>query len=170
MKDFVIKVLNLKHGQKVKEYFHKLGINTNMKSFTATEDNKNTFIYYGRINGYFDNYNIETVKINNIPIITIDNVSPKEFPRKMLVWHQDERHATIRWVLYIIPDKNCKNPIVTVSMCNEASFEKGNNYCTTTYKNAKEVPEITPLQKEFNELQTQIKDLQEKANEIQKKL
>lgn len=121
-------------------------------------------------NNNMDNYNIETVKTHNIPIMTIDNVSPKEFPRKMLVWHQDEQSAVIRWVLYIIPDKNCKNPIIAVASFNEESFENNNTYVIVPFKFAKDIPEITPLQKEFDELQIQIKSLQEKANDIQKKL
>jgi hypothetical protein len=61
MKNQVIKVLTQEHGRKVIEYWKSKGVDTrNMWGFSC-EANNNECIYYGVINGVFDNYRMDQI-------------------------------------------------------------------------------------------------------------
>lgn len=70
--NFVIEVLDLEHGQKVKKYFESLSIDTCRYAFDNTKKYDDTYRYYGVIDGMFDNYNEEQipphVEIINLPV------------------------------------------------------------------------------------------------------
>lgn len=51
--NFVIEVLDLKHGQKVKKYLESLGIDVSLYAFDATKKHSDIYRYYGVINGRF---------------------------------------------------------------------------------------------------------------------
>jgi hypothetical protein len=55
MKNQVIKVLTPEHGEKVIEYWKSKGVDTRGKKGSSCESDGNKYIYYGVINGVFDN-------------------------------------------------------------------------------------------------------------------
>lgn len=71
MKNTVIKVLNKEHGKKVIDWFKSQGVNTNQHSGGCTEEDGDNHIYYGSIDGFFTNFNIEDVKRKNAIIMTL---------------------------------------------------------------------------------------------------
>ena len=83
MKDHVIKVLTPEHGAEVIKYFKSLGIKTDLEG-TNCESDEYTYIYYGVIDGRFDNYRLEYVKGTKVPIKTLKECMTK-YPRVMLV-------------------------------------------------------------------------------------
>ena len=54
--NFVIEVLDLEHGQRVKKYFESLGVDVSLYFFDATRKDNDTIRYYGVIDGFFNNY------------------------------------------------------------------------------------------------------------------
>jgi hypothetical protein len=72
----VIKILNLKHGVEVSNFYKKHGIDVLYYSFSNTEEKCSSFIYYGLHNYIFNNYNIDDVKKYNLQIITLPLNSP----------------------------------------------------------------------------------------------
>lgn len=85
MKNQVIKVLNRAHGKKVIDYWKSKGVNTVCYSGYYTEEDGNHAIYYGVINGNFNNYDLATVKEYNAEIIEL----PKENQYPKLMWVSD---------------------------------------------------------------------------------
>jgi len=73
MENQVIKVLTPEHGEKVIEYWKSKGVNTRNYSGECCERGGDIRIYYGVINGVFDNYHMdqisgsETVEIIELP-------------------------------------------------------------------------------------------------------
>ena len=70
MEDHVIKVLTPEHGAEVIKYFRSLGIKTTYEGKNC-ESNEDTYIYYGVIDGRFDNYRLGNVKDKKVPIKTV---------------------------------------------------------------------------------------------------
>ena len=54
--NFVIEVLDLEHGQRVKKYFESLGVDVSLYFFNATRKDNDTIRYYGVIDGFFNIY------------------------------------------------------------------------------------------------------------------
>ena len=54
--NFVIEVLDLEHGQRVKKYFESLGVDVSLYFFDSTRKDNDTIRYYGVIDGFFNNY------------------------------------------------------------------------------------------------------------------
>jgi hypothetical protein len=71
MKNKVIKVLNREHGIKVIEYWKSLGVNTTGYPGSLCEDEGDSYIYYGIINGMFSNFSLDSVEDNNAEIIEL---------------------------------------------------------------------------------------------------
>jgi len=82
MKNQVIKVLNKKHGEEVIQYWKGLGFDTRSLTGQCTEEDGNYSIYYGIINGDFNNYNLNEVKNANAEIITTNTI---QYPKVMEV-------------------------------------------------------------------------------------
>lgn len=96
----VIKVLTKEHGKKVIEYWKNQGVNTGDFIGNSNEKNNDIYIYYGIINGIFDNYNYNTVLEKNAEIITLD-----EYPKLMHV-RNDECDKFVKRVVFM--EKNGK--------------------------------------------------------------
>jgi len=72
MENQVIKVLTPEHGEKVIEYWKSKGVNTRGKEGQSCESGGNKYIYYGVINGVFDNYNVSQLDVfDNLEIIEL---------------------------------------------------------------------------------------------------
>lgn len=67
----VIEVLDREHGKKVIEWWKEQGVATNGYDGDCTKEAGNYCIYYGVIDGRFDNYIIGKVNDNNAQIITL---------------------------------------------------------------------------------------------------
>ena len=82
MKNQVIKVLTPEHGEKVIEYWKSKGVNTDNYSGECCERDGNQCIYYGVINGIFDNYRMgrisddDNVEIIELPTNKFDMTYP----------------------------------------------------------------------------------------------
>lgn len=83
MKNKVIEVLDLEHGNKVIEYWKSKGVDTRCLDGNNTKERENAFRYYGVIGGYFGCYSIAFVKEANAEIIELPEENP--FPRVMFV-------------------------------------------------------------------------------------
>jgi hypothetical protein len=71
MKNQVIKVLTMEHGEKVIAYWKSKGVYTGIKTGSHCESEKHPWIYYGVIGGRFDNYSYHDVKFSNAEIIEL---------------------------------------------------------------------------------------------------
>lgn len=71
MENTVIKVLTKEHGKKVIEWWEKQGIDTRDLIGISCESDWDTCIYYGVIQGKFDNWGINTVQHYNAKIIEL---------------------------------------------------------------------------------------------------
>jgi hypothetical protein len=82
MENQVIKVLTPEHGEKVIEYWKSKGVDTGNYSGCSCESDGDIRIYYGVINGVFDNYRMEqifgsdTVEIIELPEEEFDLTYP----------------------------------------------------------------------------------------------
>lgn len=132
MKDHVIKVLTPEHGAEVIKYFKSLGISTTHKG-TNCESDGDSYIYYGVIDGRFDDYRLEYVKGKKVPIKTLEECMTK-FPRVMLVSNSIGSEWTKR---VVIAYKNNRY----IAWINATSFEDAESVTTTcTWKYATEIP------------------------------
>ena len=141
MKNQVIKVLDRDHGRKVIEYWKSQGVNTCRYvglNTVADEEVYGLFTYYGMINNRFGNYSLSMVQNYNAEIIELPE--EKTFPRKMLVWDDDEKNAAERIVLWENTFGNPVNKYVAVHNHYENDFEKGKIYPTRGWQHAKEIP------------------------------
>lgn len=68
--NFVIEVLDLEHGQKVKKYFESLGIDVEGFDFCCTEKFKDSCRYYGIVNSVFSSYQKEQI-LPYVEIVTL---------------------------------------------------------------------------------------------------
>lgn len=142
MKNQVIEVLNKEHGKKVIEYWKNRGFDIRGFIGSCTKEDKNIYRYYGVIDGCFNNYPLEYVNDNNAEIITLPE---KTFPRKMLVWDDNEGDAVEQVVLWINPFGKCIYPIVSVYPISEIKYNEGSEYSIALWKYAKEIPEVKEL-------------------------
>ena len=71
MENQVIKVLNIEHGKKVIEYWNSQGVDTKGSWGQLCEDEGDTCIYYGVINGEFLSYSLNKVNAYNAEIIEL---------------------------------------------------------------------------------------------------
>jgi hypothetical protein len=78
MKNQVIKVKTRKHGKKVIAHWESLGVDTWRYNGLINEKDGDRCIYYGVINGEFENYSLQEVTEANAEIIEI----PKEKKKK----------------------------------------------------------------------------------------
>ena len=154
MKDHVIKVLTPEHGAEVIKYFKSLGISTTHKG-TNCESDGDSYIYYGVIDGRFDDYRLEYVKGKKVPIKTLKECMTK-YPRVMLV--RDDISEWERRV--VIAYKNNKY----IAWKEATSFEKA-EYVTETYawQYATEVP-AEPSKRDI--LLAKAEELIKKAEEL----
>ncbi len=67
----VIMVLDREHGKKVIEWWKSQGVGTNGCEGICTLNGGRSHIYYGVINGYFDNYSLRDVKNYDAKIIEL---------------------------------------------------------------------------------------------------
>ena len=155
MEDHVIKVLTPEHGAEVIKYFKSLGIKTYLEG-TSCESDKNTYIYYGIINGCFDNYELEYVKGKKVPIKTLKECMTK-YPRVMLVRDDIDSEWERR---VVIAYKNNKY----IAWREATSFEKA-EYVTETdaWQYATEVP-AEPSKRDI--LLAKAEELIKKAEEL----
>lgn len=92
MNNFVIEVQDDAHGQKVKEYLQYLGVNIDGFGFDSTKRRSFESRFYGVISDIFDNYKLNHVVKNKVPIIHL----PSEYPKVCMVtddfdkgeWHK----------------------------------------------------------------------------------
>ena len=76
MKNEVIKVLTREHGARVIQYWKDRGVDTREHLGAVSESNGNGFIYYGVIEGKFDNYSLQQVHDYNADVIELPNEEP----------------------------------------------------------------------------------------------
>lgn len=143
MKNQVIEVLNVEHGKKVIEYWKSRGVDTKDFNGNCSKEINAVYRYYGVINGIFNFHSLKDVNEYNAEIITLPE--EKTFPRKMLVWDNDEGDAVERIVLWINPFGKGICPFICVDSCSEINFNKGEEYFTTQWMHAKELPEVKEL-------------------------
>ena len=78
MKNQVIKVLTKEHGKKVIQFWKDRGVDTNNRSGDCNEVDSDMHIYYGVIDGWFDNYSLRKVREENAEIIELPKEEVKE--------------------------------------------------------------------------------------------
>lgn len=142
MKNQVIKVLDREHGKKVIEYWKSRGIDTGTYEGNMTEEEHDTCIYYGIIDNKFSNYGIKGVQEAHVEIITLPE--ERTFPRKMLVWDDDdESNAEPMEVLYKLPG-NAKQPWICVKSSYMDEYLSGGSYDWDWFDKAKEIDSDEP--------------------------
>lgn len=87
-----------------------------------------------------------------------------EFPKRMLVWDDDESKANPRIVLTDL-GKNAKNRYVVVKEIFETEFENGEMFNWTFYRNAKPIPDPDPIAQEIAEIRQRLADLEAKHSQ-----
>lgn len=83
MKNFVIEVLDLKHGQEVKRLLLPLDDNIDNYSFTHNKLNGDIYRFYGFINKKFRYYSL--AECEGVPILTIEQAIKLLYPSKKLI-------------------------------------------------------------------------------------
>jgi hypothetical protein len=78
----VIKSVKEEDGPEIIKYFKSLGIDTRTHAGLHYEEDGNFLIYYGVIDGRFDNYSLENVKKFNAEIITLPMGNKVTWTRK----------------------------------------------------------------------------------------
>ena len=143
MENTVIKNISYeKTGKKIIEYFKSLGVDTSNNSGNVSEENKDICIYYGVINGRFDNYSLREVQNKNAKIIELPEVFEPKLGDRVLVWDDDESNAFE--AIFLTEIKCAIHPIVTVSKGSEDDFLSGNEFYIYFYKNMKPIQEVKP--------------------------
>lgn len=100
----VIKVLNKEHGKKVIEWWKKQGVDTRELEGSRNEEQRDTCIYYGLHDGYFDYNSLEFVIRNNIKIIQL----PSETSYPKLMWVSDNEKFNNKLKRVVFMEKNNK--------------------------------------------------------------
>lgn len=140
MRNFVIKNESPEMGREIIKYFKR---NSKDKCYDKTGDSFDNGImknfYYGIIDGKFNNYSTQEVIAANAEIITLPE--KKTFPRKMLVWDNEEKDSEEKIVLWENTFGNCVDRFIYVHPSWEEEYLKGEEYRTSECKNAKELPE-----------------------------
>jgi hypothetical protein len=90
-----------------------------------------------------------------------------EFPKRMLVWDNDESMAAQRIVLADLGEK-VKYPYVCLCASSEEEYNTGGGARTTWFKNAKPIPQPDPIAQEIAELRQRLADLEAKHNQQSK--
>ena len=146
MKNQVIKVLNIEHGEKVIKYWKDKGVNTGKYTGCVTAKDGDKHIYYGVIDGCFSNYMQNQVigcEIIEIP----SEIIPNDLPKKgevILVWDYDEQKPSQRIFLDYIPQS--KSPVICVIPSDETNFTNGEKVGVNLWINYKKfIPEFVEL-------------------------
>lgn len=139
MKNFVIKNKTPEMGKEILEYFKSLGIYTGGHVGHVCEECGKTFIYYGVINGKFNNYTLEAVKKYGAEIIEL----PKEPKRGDSVYVSDEPinldeldslSKDLITRMYFGKIEGAKSPFFTVSAGEEGRAKKGEKVDLVSWK------------------------------------
>lgn len=115
MKNQVIKVLNKEHGKKVIEYWKSRGVNTGCHEGFMTEADGLKHIYYGVIDGKWNNYKFNCLK--DAEIIEL----PKEelpLPRMVMVRNEDDQEWEKLNLMYEFPERFSKQARYIVELDN----------------------------------------------------
>lgn len=130
----VIKVLNKEHGKKVMDWWRNQGVNTEGYTGTLTEEDNHHAIYYGIINGKFNNCCIEDIIPYKLKVIEL----PNEYPKVMMVSDRpfSPINPGIRRVVFM--EKNGK---YLAWSCSRTLEEAKKNISTNAWKYAKDIEE-----------------------------
>jgi hypothetical protein len=101
-----IKSVKKEDGPKIVEFYRKHGFNTHILKGTDFEKNGDYCIYYGVDNkGYFDSRSITMINNAGAKILTLEEantlVSEKQFPRVMLVSHDNDITTSYKRVVFM---------------------------------------------------------------------
>jgi len=95
----VIKNLNKEHGKAILRFFEDKGIDTKRWDGIDTEEEGDTYIYYGVINGSFNNFTKEElpdyVKIITLPTIPEAKTFPIEMIDNTVVKNLNKKHGKV---------------------------------------------------------------------------
>ena len=139
MKNQVIEVLDMEHGNKVIDYWKSIGVDTLGMSGSQTKKGDYLWRYYGVIDNCFDVYSERQAAENNAEIIEL----PKEensFPRVMLV-----NNGGNEWRKRVVFMKKCDRYLAWNKA--ETIEESECVYESTYWCYAKELPEKVELTK-----------------------
>lgn len=139
MKNQVIEVLNIEHGEKVIEYWKLRGFDTSYLCGNITKEDDGKCRYYGVIRCCFNCYSIESVRKYDAEIIELPK-EEKPFPRVMLVSDNVDY-----WCKRVVFMKKC-NRFLTWDNA-ETIEESEDIYEATNWLYAKELPEKVELTK-----------------------
>jgi hypothetical protein len=142
MKNQVIKVLNKEHGKKVIKYWKNIGVDVKDYLGQYTEEDCNTFIYYGIIDGMFKNYSYKQVLNRNAEIIELHN----EFKRGQRVLVRDGDDSEWYESIFITKIYGSVYPYVVVASDYKDNFINGKEFVTSEYKQCKKLQskKLTP--------------------------
>lgn len=90
-----------------------------------------------------------------------------EYPKRMLVWGDDESKAQPRIVIGYLGEKY-RHPYITVLKGDEDAYENGRGFGAISHTNAKPIPEPDPIAQEIAELRQRLADLEAKHNQQSK--
>jgi hypothetical protein len=136
MKNQVIKALNKEHGKKVIEYWKNRGVDTKDYSGECTEQYGDVYMYYGVIDGLFNNYRYRDVLYHNAEIIEL----PVEFERGERVLVRDRDNSEWCESIFITKIDGALYPYVVVISNYEDDFMNGKEFYTTQYRQCKKLP------------------------------
>jgi hypothetical protein len=159
----VIKNLTPEMGKRIIKKYQDDGWGTRLIEGTCTESNGDYYIYYGVIDGDFDNYPIEKVWASKARIIELDEEWLPVRGERVLVWDGNESDAVER--IYLTTIEGAKHPIVTVLNGDESEFENGLSFAMDVYDNMKRIETNTELQ----ELEAKYRELGEKIEQLKNK-
>jgi hypothetical protein len=161
----VIKNLTPEMGKKIIKKYQDDGWDTGIAVGGCSELMEDSFIYYGVINGIFDNYALTEVQESNARIIELDH-EPEFNPKRgdeVLVW--DENESRKYKVIYIATIEGARYPIVTVSLINEDRYRNGQPFNIICWDNMQPIAS-DPTAERKAELKKQIAELQEEFNRL----
>lgn len=120
MKNQVIKAVKKEDGPKIINYFKSLGIDTKSYIGNNYEEDGDKRIYYGVINGSFDNYGLGDVRQNNAEIIKL----PETYERGERVLVSDNGQY---WAerIYLTTIEGTENPFICVAYDYEEKYNDG---------------------------------------------
>jgi hypothetical protein len=161
----VIKNLTPEMGEKIIKKYQDDGWDTGELLGNACELTKDSFIYYGVIDGIFEHYTLTEVQTSNARIIELD-YEPEFSPKRgdeVFVWDNNESNQ--EKVIYIATIEGAKYPIVSVNSGDEDSFRNGQPFYVTHWPNMKPIVSAPTAQRKA-ELKKQIAELQEEFNRL----